>query len=100
MTRQRKDAAPLLDQVSSQRLARAAGEYQPRPLALPERKAKASPIFGAFRILLTVLLPPCFFALAAVMFFGLARGSAGKLAGGGSFSAADAVMVADRKSVV
>ncbi|MGI8925858.1 MAG: hypothetical protein ACR2HN_04335 [Tepidiformaceae bacterium] len=99
MTRRRRDggdgdALPLLDQVSSQRLARAAGEYQPRPLAFPEEKAKSTPVSGASRVLLTVLLPPCFFALAAVMFFGLARGSAGKLAGDGSFSTADAVMIA------
>ncbi len=88
------EAAVPLDQVSSARLVRASAEYEPRPVALPPlRPARTGAASGGWRFLMAVLLPPCFFALAAVMFFGLARGTAGKLAGDGSFSAADAALL-------
>ncbi len=89
-----RNAAALLDQVSSQGLTRASAAYEARSVAVPPLPAtRRTPGSGASRILLAVLLPPCFFALAAVMFFGLARGTAGKLAGDGSFSAADAALL-------
>ena len=88
------EAATPLDQVSSQRLVRASAEYEPRPVALPPLpSAHPGAASRGLRFLLAVLLPPCFFALAAVMFFGLARGTGGKLAGDGSFSAADAALL-------
>lgn len=43
---------------------------------------------------LATILPPCFFALAAIMLFGLARGTAGQLAGDGGFSLADLALIA------
>ncbi len=89
-----REAAMPLDQVSSPRLVRASAEYEPRPVALPPlRPARTGGASGGWRFLMAVLLPPCFFALAAVMFFGLARGTAGKLAGDGDFSAADAALL-------
>ncbi len=87
-------APALLDQSTSPRLVRAAAEYEPRALAVPARPAARSrPGAGALRWPMAVLLPPCFFALAGVMFFGLARGTAGSLAGDGGFSIGDAALL-------
>ena len=88
--------APLLDQASSQRLSRASGDYTPRAVALPPSSSSGPPRRAgrARQVVMGAVLPPCFFALAAVMFFGLARGTAGNLAGDGRLSAADIVMVA------
>ncbi|MBI5946744.1 MAG: hypothetical protein HY875_01235 [Chloroflexi bacterium] len=100
---ERRDAAgddhgaPLLDQVSSQRLVRASAAYEPRPLDLPPGpppQTRPPWLRRAARLLLVTLLPLCLFALAAVMLLGLARGTAGSLAGDGGFSAADVAMLA------
>lgn len=90
-----RQSSALLDQVASPRLVRASAAYSPRTMALPAKeRTRGVPFARARRVVLATLLPPSMFALAGVMIFGLARGTAGKLAGDGGFSVADAAMVA------
>lgn len=87
--------APLLDQVPSQRLARVAAEgYAPRRIEVPAPELERPKLAARVqRIVLATVLPPCLLALGAVMLFGLARGTAGQLAGDGGLSLIDLVMV-------
>lgn len=87
--------APLLDQVPSQRLARLAADgYAPRRLEVPAPELERPKLAARVqRIVLATALPPCMLALGVVMLFGLARGTAGRLAGDGSHSLADLAMV-------